>query len=282
MDLKDPKVQNAARVALQAIMDKVPNEYAEQLEIGDVVDAISQASEEEVMRQHEQNFFGMQLNMETPEEEKGQTYFLIMLVAHFSPSVMVRELNPWPFWQLSCTKLWSEKKDEFSVLKIVTPDRKLDISPHALSVRKAADAAVVWLKAKQPDSKFELAGVLSAEKQTLELRHLKEADVQPNMPFFLQQRMKVQRPVHKATDWTVEDEIDMYYISTLLEVTKFGFTRYEPHMFALSEPRAGGDAKVNAHYALDSPGNALVTWAVSIKGYDRNKLVQPKARELLR
>ena len=59
-----------------------------------------------------------------------------------------------------------------------------------------------------------LAGVLSAEKQTLELRHLKEAD-QP-LPGFLG-GLQVQRE-HKAADWTVEDEIDMYYITTLLEV----------------------------------------------------------------
>jgi hypothetical protein len=106
--------------------------------------------------------------------------------------------------------------------------------------------------------------------------------VAPNIPFFLKQQMQLQQPQHKATDWTVEDEIDMYYVSTLLEVTKEGNTRFQPYMFALSEPRAGGDAKVQAHYALDSPGNALLTWAVSIKGYDRNKLVQPKARQLLR
>ena len=101
----DPAIQRAAKVALLSISAKVPNEYAEQLEIASVVDAITQDSEEAVMKQRAQNFFGLQLNMEAPEEEKGTTSFIIMLVAHFSPSVMVRELNPWPFWQMSCSKL---------------------------------------------------------------------------------------------------------------------------------------------------------------------------------
>jgi hypothetical protein len=202
----------------------------------------------EVEQVHEVNMGGFELPAETVAAEAGTEYFVTALSSYTPRSAMQWELNPWPAWELVLSKVWTKAGGGGRVLHftalIVPHHAALDVSSKLVNtvaafamseLRRLRHEACSWA------SCTELAAVVSAESQTVEVAHLVTLAGSSKRRFRPESRTKV------------------FYVSFLTMSTKDLAAPAVQHMAAVAQ--RGDDAtrmSLVAHDARSSPGITVV------------------------
>jgi hypothetical protein len=253
ISVNDPIVHKAANVCAQARQKSMAADMKTTIEVHSIIGALSQVSDAEVFERKDENFFGMRMPMEVGKMEQGQELFIMVILAHYVGTPLTRMLNPWPTLELNMFKVFV-KGNQMKPDGLVVPPRKLDLSIHSPTVLRASTTAMDWLRAQPPvrntwsqnAGNYRIAGVLSVEKQRLQIKHLEKLMKKPQ----------------------TELERDIYFLSILTQNTRT--KAVQAHMFAVSQGTGEGESmhtmSVVDHFAFDAAGNALVTAKLAITG----------------
>jgi len=199
----------------------------------------------EVEQVHEVNMGGFELPAETVAAEAGTEYFVTALSSYTPRSAMQWELNPWPAWELVLSKVWTQHGRVLHFTALIVPHHAaLDVSSKLVNtvaafamseLRRLRHEACSWA------SCTELAAVVSAESQTVEVAHLVKLAGSTKRRFRPESRTKV------------------FYVSFLTMSTKDLAAPAVQHMAAVAQ--RGDDAtrmSLIAHDARSSPGITVV------------------------
>jgi hypothetical protein len=261
ISVNDPVVHKAAQIAAASRQKSMAADMRVTIEVHKVIGALSQASDAEVFAVKKENFFGMQMPMEVGQMEQGRELFIMVILAHYVGTPLTRMLNPWPTLELNMFKVFVKGKN-YKADGLIVPPRKLDLAIHSPTVLMATTTAMDWLRSQPPvrntwsqnAGNYRVAGVLSVEKQRLEVKHMVKLMKQPQ----------------------TELERDIYFLSLLTQNTET--KAVQAHMFAISKGIGEGETmhkmSVVDHFAFDTAGNALVTAGLGITGVPLAKVRQ--------